>query len=170
MPTKPDFVIRRVDRSYDTTLQNLFEHYLHDMAEWFQFDVGSDGRYAYDMSPHWQNNDSVYLARVHGALAGFALISSAKQWTNDPVSLDVREFFVIRRHRRSGVGQALIRKIWNEHRGHWLVRVLEANAPAVPFWRTIIDAYTQERFSERQVVGSDGRHRLFFSFDNRNLA
>ncbi|HVM95830.1 MAG TPA: GNAT family N-acetyltransferase, partial [Candidatus Acidoferrales bacterium] len=109
----PSLTIDRVGREANDILVNLFEHYLHDMAEWFHFDVGSDGRYAYDMSPHWQNNDPVYLARVHGALAGFALISSAKQWTNDPVSLDVREFFVIRRHRRSGVGQALIRKIWN---------------------------------------------------------
>ena len=28
---KPDFVVRRVDRSQDATLQNLFEHYLHDI-------------------------------------------------------------------------------------------------------------------------------------------
>ena len=166
----PSLTIDRVGREANNIVVNLFEHYLHDMAEWFQFDVGSDGRYAYDMSSHWQNNDPVYLARVDGALAGFVLISSAQQWTDDPASLDVREFFIIRRHRRSGVGQALARKIWDEHRGHWLVRVLESNLPAVPFWRTTIGAYTQGHYSERQIVGSDARHRLFFSFDNRNLS
>jgi len=49
---KPDFVMRRVDRSHDVTLQNLFEHYLHDMAEWFQFDYGPQGRYGMEMTTY----------------------------------------------------------------------------------------------------------------------
>ena len=36
----PDnFRIARVDRTADDVLGNLFEHYLHDMAQWFEFDT-----------------------------------------------------------------------------------------------------------------------------------
>ncbi|MBI3782263.1 MAG: GNAT family N-acetyltransferase [Deltaproteobacteria bacterium] len=160
--------IDRVGPESNQILVNLFEHYLHDMAEWFRFDVGADGRYAYDVSPHWRNNDSVYLARVDGALAGFVIVGSAEPWTNDPASLDIREFFVIRRHRHSGVGRDMAHHVWNRHRGRWLVRVLEANLPAVPFWRKTIAAYSKGRYAEQVVTPDDGKRRLFFSFDNRN--
>ena len=147
-------------------LANLFEHYLHDMAEWFKFEIGADGRYAYDTSPHWARRESVYLARVSGALAGFALVGSAEQWTNNPNGHDVREFFVVRRHRRFGVGEVLARHIWSAHPGEWLVRVLEANLPAVPFWRRVTDSYTEGHYTERIVVPADGKRRVFFSFSN----
>lgn len=156
--------IDRVGPESNDILVNLFELYLHDMAEWFLFDVGNDGRYGYDMSPHWRNHDPVYLARVNGTLAGFALVASAEYWTHNPSGRDVREFFVMRRHRRSGIGAALAHHIWGEHRGEWLVRVLEGNLPAVPFWRKVIAGYTGGQYSEK-AVNSDGRSRLFFSFD-----
>src|SRR5260370_16069679 len=117
--------IDRVGPESTEILANLFQHYLHDMAEWFEFDVGNDGCYGYDRWPHWQHQDPVYLARVNGALAGFAIVASAERWTNDANVRDVREFFVVRRHRHSGVGEVLARKIWDEHPGEWLVRVLE---------------------------------------------
>src|SRR6266446_6143658 len=138
----PALTIDRVGPECNEIMVNLFEHYLHDMAEWFEFDVRNDGRYAYDMAPHWQNRDPVYLVRADGALAGFAIVGSAERWTNNADARDVREFFIVRRHRRSGCGEVLARKVWGDHPGQWLVRVLEANTPAMGFWKKIIDEYT----------------------------
>jgi hypothetical protein len=45
-------------------LANLFELYLHDMAEWFGFDLGADGRYGYKLT----SSKAAYLIRVDGAL------------------------------------------------------------------------------------------------------
>jgi predicted acetyltransferase len=157
--------IERVGVESEEILANLLQHYLHDMSEFFPIDVGADGRYRYDTTPHWDNGDPVYLARADGALAGFAIVASAERWIGEAGVNDVKEFFVLRRHRRSGVGEAMARAIWGNHRGPWLVRVLEANAPAAAFWRRMIDQYTGGRYAEQRFA-PDGRTRIFYRFDN----
>jgi predicted acetyltransferase len=165
--TSGALTIHPVGRESDEILVNLFQHYLHDMAESFKFEVGNDGRYRYDTSPHWENRDPVYLARVNGALAGFAIVGSAERWIDDAGVRDVNAFFVIRRHRRSGIGESLVREVWGNHPGRWLVRVLETNVPAAAFWKKVIEAYTAGRYSVRRV-DPDGNPRIFYSFDNGN--
>ena len=44
-------------------LRNLFEHYMHDMAEWLEIDTKADGSYGHDTSVVWANAYGVYLAR-----------------------------------------------------------------------------------------------------------
>jgi len=165
MPTKPDFVIRRVDRSYDTTLQNLFEHYLHDMAEWFQFDYGPYGRYGMDMATYWNNGVDAWIPYVGDIPIGFALVGSAQAFIGDADAKDVDEFFVVRRYRRTGVGRDFARYIWDLHRGRWLVRVFQGNVPALPFWRGAIAEYTNHAFREDVRTVRD-RPWSYFTFDN----
>jgi predicted acetyltransferase len=158
-----DFTVERIDQSSNVIICNLFEYYLHDMAEWFRFDTGDDGHYHYDMAPHWQRGDEVYLLRCAGKLAGFALVTSAKPWLNGADGYDVEEFFVVRRYRHTGAGDALARAIWAMHPGEWLVRVYEGNVPAIPFWRKIISRYANDRqIEERRIV--NGKAWSFFHF------
>ena len=161
--------VDRVGVAANEILVNLFDHYLHDMSQWFPLESGLDGRFRYDMAPHWGSRDPVYLARVDGALAGFAVVSSAERWINEGDVNDVREFFVLRRHRRAGIGESMARTIWANHPGRWLVRVLEENAPAAAFWKKIVDLYTGGRFTEQRSA-PDGRARIFYTFDNSAVA
>jgi predicted acetyltransferase len=52
----------------------------------------------------------------------------------------LRQFFVVRHHRRAGFGrqaiEALFTQVWPRHK-RWTVSVLVQNAPAVAFWRTM---------------------------------
>ena len=41
------FRVQKVDQSADPILRNLFELYLHDMAEWFEFDTSSEGSFSF---------------------------------------------------------------------------------------------------------------------------
>ena len=162
--THLNLTVERIDSSSNAVITNLFEHYLHDMAEWFHFDTKKDGRYAYDMSPHWERGDTVYLARCSGELAGFALVTSAKPWLQGAEGSDMEEFFVIRHYRRAGWGELLARTVWARHPGRWLVRVYEGNLPAVPFWRTIIARHTNDtHVEERRVI--NGKAWSFFHFN-----
>jgi predicted acetyltransferase len=53
--------------------------------------------------------------------------------------------------------------LWNERPGEWLVRVLEANAPAVIFWRTAISNRSHGSSAEEgRIVG--GRPWRYFRF------
>ena len=109
--------ISKVGPESDVLLRNLFEHYIHDMAEWFEIDTKPDGSYSYDTSLVWEKGYDAYLAKVGDSIAGFALVGSAVEWLGEIGAYDVLEFFVIRRFRRSGVGQTMASLLWNERPG-----------------------------------------------------
>ena len=144
-------------------LRNLFEHYLHDMSEWFEIDTKADGGYSYDTSSIWKDGYEAYLAKVGDSITGFALVGSADEWLGKIGAHDVHEFFVLRRFRRNGMGQRMARLLWNERPGEWLVRVLEANSPAVPFWRASISSYSRGVYKEDERI-VNGRSWRFFRF------
>lgn len=157
--------ISKIGPESDVLLRNLFEHYCHDMAEWFEIDTKADGSYSYDTASVWNRGYDAHLARVGDSIAGFALVGSASEWLGDANGYDVHEFFVIRRYRRSGLGQRMAALVWNEHPGEWLVRVLEANAPAVLFWRSAISRHSGGLYEEegRMVKGRPWRFFRFLS-------
>jgi predicted acetyltransferase len=159
----PDLVISKIGPESEVVLRNLFEHYLHDMAEWFEFDTRPDGSYSYDTSSIWENGYDAYLAKVGDSIAGFALVGSADEWLGDIGAHDIHEFFVLRRFRRNGFGQRVATALWKERPGEWLVRVLEANAPAVLFWRTAISNHSHGSYREDERT-IKGRPWRFFRF------
>lgn len=159
-----NFRVSRVDRSSDGVLGNLFQHYLHDMAEWFDIDTGTDGRYAYPTETIWDKGLDVFFVYAGAIPIGFAVVGSAEAWTGDAGRRDLHEFFVIRRYRRNGVGQALANHIWSQYRGPWLVRVYQGNLPAVPFWRRVVGAYAATRYRE-EARTVNGRQWSYFSFE-----
>ena len=159
----PNLVISKIGPESDVLLRNLSEHYCHDMSEWFELDTGADGRYSYDTASVWEKRCDAYLAKVGDSIAGFALIGSGGEWLGDIGAHDVHEFFIMRKFRRHGVGRSMATFLWNEHPGEWLVRVLEANAPATTFWRGEISIYSFGSYREEQhTVG--GRPWKFFRF------
>ena len=164
-----NFHIVQVERSSDQILSNLFELYLHDMAEWFQFDTTAEGNYAFPTQQEiWDKGIDVYLL-YHGEIpVGFGLVGSAAEFDDNQGAMDMDEFFVVRRYRRSGIGRAFANYLWSQYPGHWLVRVFQKNLPAIPFWRGSVGAFTQGRYSE-QITEVDGRPWSFFRFDTDDI-
>jgi len=155
--------ISNIGSESDILLRNLCELYIHDMAEFFEIDTGDDGRYSYDTSSVWKNGSQVYLVKAGCSIAGFAIVGAAAKSLSEVPVHDVHEFFIVRRYRRHGFGQNLASFLWNQHPGPWLVRVLEANAPAILFWRTAISRHSDSRYTEeRRIV--NGRSWVFFRF------
>jgi len=159
----PNLVISKIGPESDVLLRNLAEHYCYDMSEWFDVDTAADGRYSYDTGSVWMEGYDAYLARVDDSLAGFALIGSAAEWLGDVSTRDVHEFFIMRKFRRRGIGRGMATFLWNEHPGEWLVRVLDANAPAVTFWRGGISSYSAGLYGEVEHI-VNGRLWKFFRF------
>jgi predicted acetyltransferase len=164
-----NLLISKIGPDSDVVLRNLFEHYLHDMAEWFEIDTQADGSHSYDTSSIWENGYDAYLAKVGDSIAGFALVGPADEWLGDIGAQDVHEFFVVRRFRRRGFGQRMATILWTERPGEWLVRVLELNAPAVLFWRSAISSHARGSYEEeRRIV--KGRQWRFFRFESLEAA
>jgi predicted acetyltransferase len=149
-------------------LSNLLELYIHDMSESFAVEIGSDGRFGYARLPqYWSEPDRRYafLIKRGARVAGFALVTRGSPATDDPDDLDVAEFFVLRRYRRSGVGKEAAFALWSGLPGRWVVRVVDANRGALPFWRAAVSEYTSGSFSERTRPGSPHNWHVF-TFDS----
>jgi predicted acetyltransferase len=141
-------------------LGQLLELYLHDLSDVFPIDVGPDGRFGYDRLPLYFEEPGrrfPFLIRADGHPAGFALVTRGSPVTQDPTDLDVAEFFVARRYRRSSVGRAAAFQLWNRMPGRWIVRVSEGNRRGLPFWRRIVSEYTGGAFSVDTLPGTPHR-------------
>ncbi|MBL8698638.1 MAG: hypothetical protein JNK67_09715 [Alphaproteobacteria bacterium] len=162
--TGPALSVERVDRSAEPVLRALFQLYIHDMSAWFDVEPGPDGRFAYPIETLWSGAGDVYLARRGAIPVGFGLVGAPPPGSAPPDTRDLQEFFVLRRHRRAGIGGRLATAIWSDRPGPWLVRALHDNLPAVPFWRRTIAAYTRGAYREesRDVAG---RRWCHFTFD-----
>src|SRR3954451_14348288 len=107
-------------------LSNLLELYIHDLSAAFpHVELGPDGRFGYPPLERYQAEPGrrfSFLIRCGGRVAGFALVTRGSPATDDPEVFDVAEFFVIRSHRRSGVGRRAAILLLDRLPGRWIVR------------------------------------------------
>src|SRR5437868_14304090 len=96
----------RIDRSQDTILRNLYEHYVHDMSEWLGIDTRDDGAFGVDTTPCWQDDCAVYLAKLGASLAGFGVVASSQKWLRRADGRELKDFFVLLRFRHQVVASA----------------------------------------------------------------
>jgi predicted acetyltransferase len=132
-------------------LANLLELYTHDFTEFYDGDVGDDGRFGYSyLDSYWTDDRRTpLLVRVDGKLAGFVLLQRGSHLTGDPDIMHITEFFVMRKYRRRGIGEQVACRVFDRFPGRWEVSELARNLPAQAFWRTVIGRYTHGRFEER---------------------
>lgn len=108
-------------------LSNLLELYLHDLSEAFpSIELGADGRFGYEKLPlYWSEPERrfPFLIRYGGFVVGFVLATRGSPASDDPAVYDVAELFVLRRHRRSGVGRRAAFLLWDRLPGRWIAEV-----------------------------------------------
>jgi predicted acetyltransferase len=103
-----EVVLEPATQSDAAVLSNLLELYSHDLSDVFVLEPGADGRFGYGKLPlYWSEpeNRFPFLIRAGTRLAGFALVTRGSPESDDPNAFDIAEFFVLRRHRHSGVGR-----------------------------------------------------------------
>jgi len=152
-----DVMLESAEAEHAPLLANLLELYVHDLSEVFPIEVGADGRFGYDRLPlYWREPERrfPFLIRANGRVVGFTLVTRGSPMTTDPADLDVAEFFVLRRYRRSGVGRRAAFQLWQRMPGHWIVRVSEGNRRALLFWHAIIAEYTGGSFAAQTRPGT----------------
>lgn len=149
-------------------LRALFQYYWYDFTEFTGEDIDDDGTFEPPsrFDSYWSEPQRhPFLLRVEGNPAGFTLVRRAEALSLDAEVMDIAEFFVMRKYRRSGAGEQMARHVWDAFPSRWEVRVLRNNLPAQSFWRTIVGRYTDGRFDE--IPWDDERWRgIIFRFDN----
>jgi len=155
-------------------LSHLVQLYLHDLSDIFPIELGPDGRFGYDrLRLYFKEPERrfPFVIRASGHPIGFALVTRGSPVTRDPSDLDVAEFFVARRYRRSGVGRTAAFQLWDRMPGRWIVRVSEGNRRGLPFWQRIIAEYTSGSFSASNLPGAPYPWRVLkFRSPSRGVA
>lgn len=144
------------EESQREILGNLMQLYLHDFSEFDSRDVDESGRYGYRyLDFYWSDPRRwPFLFRLAGQFAGFALVRE------EAGRFQMAEFFVLRKYRRLGVGEAAARQLFRRFPGLWQVSQLAANTVATAFWREVIGRIAG---SFEEVTGEEGPEQLFTS-------
>lgn len=128
-------------------ITNLMQAYLHDLSEFAaDIDLADDGRF--DLGDYfdvfWTEEVRHPFLIVHAdRLAGFALIREY-----EPGAFSMSEFFILRAHRRNGVGTRAAYALFQHFPGTWRVAQDKGNTQAQAFWRRIIGEFTDSRFED----------------------
>jgi predicted acetyltransferase len=131
-------------------LSHLIELYLYDFSEFMGWDVGNDGRFGDDglkgcWTEPWRHP---FLVKVDGSIAGFVIADGRSQLSGDEHTMDMGEFFILRKYRRKGIGYRVASDIFDLFPSKWEVRQLALNVDAQTFWRKVINRYTNNQFYE----------------------
>lgn len=141
-------VVSRAGADEATIIANLMQFYIHDFSElWFDREVEGelepDGRYSDypGLEAYWRDpSHEAWLIRIGGRPAGFALVSDVAH-SQTPIDRSVAEFFVVRKHRRRGVGLAAAHALFNSAWGVWEAATVRRNTAARAFWRRAAETY-----------------------------
>jgi len=158
----PHVEVRRALPSERAVLENLFQFYVHDFSEqWWDRPYGEledDGRfpsYFLDFAPYWTTEPHVpLLLRLEGKLVGFALLDAVSH-SGAALDRNMAEFFVVRKHRRGGVGTAAAHAIFGAYPGRWEAAVARRNTGALPFWRKAVATHPKVSAIEEVDVANE---------------
>lgn len=125
-------------------LRNLLEFYIYDFSEYMGWDVDQHGQFGYRYLDHYwtEPHRHPFLVRVDGHPAGFALVSISEGRTH------MSEFFILRKYRRQGIGEAVAQEVFARFPGPWHVQELAENESAQRFWRRVIGKATGGSYVE----------------------
>jgi len=135
-------------RAEAQALGNLLQLYVHDFSEFWagteRGELEDSGRFwDWPLEDYWRDEGRVpLLIRAGGRLAGFALLDGASH-TGEAVDWNMAEFFIVRKHRRGGVGTATARKIFSRYPGVWETAIARRNLSALAFWRRVVGGHPQ---------------------------
>src|SRR5439155_26882757 len=118
-------------------LRRLMQLYLYDFAAIDDWAIGEDGLYgnAATIESFWNDpRMTSFFVRVDGALAGFVLVRDGAHFAGEGTR-DISEFFILRRHRRRGVGTETARRVFAKFRGQWGGPQLTSNGEPQAFGR-----------------------------------
>ena len=139
----------KVTKDHKPILGQLLEYYCYDFSEFIETDVNAHGYFNYrHLDLYFIESERLpFFIKVDNQYGGFVLINKEFQYFQDRNGYALAEFFVMRKYRRKGIGKQAAFKIFDQFTGFWEVSIVMLNSPALKFWSTIIEDYTQDNYS-----------------------
>lgn len=123
-----------------SVLANLMQLYRYDLSEIRGYDLTVHGTFTYRYLDQYFLEDAreACLITADGRLAGFTMTRGL-----DDGGREVSEFFVVRRHRRLGIGRTAAERMLRQHPGSWQLAVDHANHQAARFWLRLTNVISE---------------------------
>lgn len=144
-------------------LQRMLELYQYELSDIWDQDLDAHGEYGYVLDRFWSGDGCrAFVATVSGHYAGFALVDGAVKVGKSGYWMD--QFFVLKKYRRSGLGVALARRVFEALPGSWEVGQMSGNLAAQAFWQHVIADHMKGAYTEHAIT-SGWWHGVVQSFD-----
>lgn len=132
-------------------VRRMLELYQYELSDMWDQDLDPQGEYGYELEQHQKaERFFAHVMLVDQHYAGFALVAPASVTQREGCWME--QFFVLKKYRRSGHGEALAVHVVRSHPGAWEIGQMPANAPARAFWLRVVSRLTAGRFSEVRVT------------------
>jgi len=129
----------QVTEADKSVLANLVQYYRYDFSPIRHFELTDHGSFVYRYLDHYfvdSSDREACLVRHRGRLARFTMTRAKGEGA---LALrEVAEFFVVRAHRRCGVGRGAAALMFRRHPGQWEVAWDDNNAEAAAFWPVVV--------------------------------
>ena len=132
----PEVHLEPVAATDKAVLSRLLELCAHDLSEYLpDLRINEHGLFDYPYLDHYWTEEGRFASfiRADGAIAGFVMVRALD------VGVSMAEFFVLRSHRRDGIGAFAARAVFSMPAGPWQVEHAARNAPAAAFWKRMIE-------------------------------
>lgn len=140
-------------------IESVYRDYLDDLAPLNTGifpSLGEIGHREPDQLTRWFADSSATILTIckSAAPVGFAMVVPGRAAPGRlAVDFHMAEFFIVRPHRRLGIGKSAVALIFDRFAGRWEVLEYLRNPQAVKFWRRVISCYTRGDYEERIANG-----------------
>ena len=152
-------------------IANLFELYVHDFSEFHHLDLNGNGRFGYEhLSLDCRKQGRYpFLVLVRGNLAGFAFVKKRSELCEGQSAWEIAEFFVVRAHRKQGIGTHVAHDLFRKFPGRWEIRVMPLNRVALRFWESAITKFMNAKLEPARIEIDDVDWYVYAFGNEQNL-
>ena len=153
-----NIVVEKISKKDKEKLERLIQLYLHDLSLCFTISFNSDVcKYDYNLDKYFEDNYA-YFIKSNDNILGFILVDDNKNG-----NYEISEIFVLNNYKHKKVGEQAVIKIFNKHKGNWIIKAFPSSIVAESFWKKVIGKYTNNDY-ELKYTGKYNRPE--FSFCN----
>ena len=146
-------------------IKNLARFYVYELSRYSGEDIPEDGLFeafdsCFNFDSYWSSSEHhPFIIRVNDKLAGFVLIN--KKGSQLDVDWHLAEFYIVASFQNKGIGRQIAVQLLNLFPGRWEVAQMPKNLPAINFWRSVIQQFTNGDYIEqRQQIHSPEPHEM----------
>lgn len=146
-------------------IKNLARFYVYELSRYSGEDVSEDGLFeayetCFNFDSYWtEAGHYPFIIRVDNQLAGFVLLNNIG--SNPNVDWHLVEFYILASFQGRGIGRQVALQLLNAYQGVWEIAQMPENLPAIGFWRSVIQQFTQGKYTEhRELIINPEPHEM----------